>query len=469
MTPLDEIERLTAGEVRSMLLAEKQSLGDRDAKRIAALSGGQRELLLLQLARPKAGASRQPGTGSSKRRVSLDLNAEAVLDPTIRPAAASVDLSRAPAAILLTGATGYFGGYLLRDLLSGTDADLYCLVRARSLEEASKRLEQKLDSATLQAPRLKSRIIPVIGDLGQPMLGISEDQYRMLARRVEAVYHSGAVVNFVSSYRSLKPAAVLGTQEVLRFATHLITKPVHHISSISVFTMPHYREADIVMEDDSLDHWEGLAVGYAQSKWVSEKMVMIARAREVPVCIYRPGMITGDSQSGFCKLDDFMPRMIRGCTQLGVAPDMEGFAMDLVPVDYAARATVHLSLEARSLGKAFNVLNPPPIGWNRIVERMNAFGCAITTMPYDRWLEALRNAPGDNSLVYLLPVLDRLSQELFTWPRLDCRNTREGLAGTSICSPPAEELLDTYLSYFVRSGFLPDPKEQLRGVKSTAM
>src|SRR5205814_1192457 len=135
--------------------------------------------------------------------------------------------------------------------------------------------------------------------------------------------------------------------------------------------------------------WEGLRVGYAQSKWVAEKIVRIARSREIPVCIYRPGMVTGDSRSGECKLDDFMPRMIRGCIQLGVAPDMGEFVMDLVPVDYVARATVQLSLERDSIGKAFTLLNPPAISWNRIVDAMNTFGYSIATVPYREWLDAL--------------------------------------------------------------------------------
>src|SRR5206468_43719 len=72
----------------------------------------------------------------------LDLGAEAVLDPTIHPA--SLVASGPPVAVLLTGATGFLGAYYLRELLERTTADVYCLVRARSIEEGRRRLEEKL-------------------------------------------------------------------------------------------------------------------------------------------------------------------------------------------------------------------------------------------------------------------------------------------------------------------------------------
>jgi thioester reductase-like protein len=382
----------------------------------------------------------------------IDLNAEAVLDLSIRPAAMAA--SGPPSAILLTGATGFLGAYYLRELLNRTDADIYCLVRARSVAEGQRRLEEKLSTGN-------RRVIAVPGDLTQPNLGLDPARYHELGSRIDSIFHSGAVVNFMHSYQSLKPATVFGTQEVLRFAGHLRTKRLHHISTVAVFTNPHYRKAAVLLEDDPVEHWEGLMVGYAQSKWVAEKMVRIARSREMPVAIYRPGMITGDSRSGECKLDDFMPRMIRGCIQLGAAPDMGGFVMDLVPVDYCARATVELSLRAESMSKAFNLLNPPAIPWNHIVERIREFGYPIAMLGYRQWLDVLRQAPADNALIYLLPVLEGLSDELFTWPRADCRNTLEGLAGTDVICPPAAELLETYLSYFVLVGYLMPPGEKI--------
>ncbi len=54
-----------------------------------------------------------------------------------------------------------------------------------------------------------------------------------------------------------------------------------------------------VSEEDELDGGTGLTVGYAQSKWIAERILMIARARGVPVTIFRPGYVTGHSMFVF--------------------------------------------------------------------------------------------------------------------------------------------------------------------------
>ena len=62
-------------------------------------------------------------------------------------------------------------------------------------------------------------MIPVCGDLAEPRLGLSPQDFDSLAATIDAVYHNGAYVNFVYPYQVLKPANVAGTVEVLRLAT----------------------------------------------------------------------------------------------------------------------------------------------------------------------------------------------------------------------------------------------------------
>jgi L-aminoadipate-semialdehyde dehydrogenase len=53
-----------------------------------------------------------------------------------------------------------------------------------------------------------------------------------------------------------------------------------------------------VAEDDNLEGGKGLTVGYGQSKWVSERLLLEARRRKIPVTITRPGYIVGHSTTG---------------------------------------------------------------------------------------------------------------------------------------------------------------------------
>jgi acyl carrier protein len=98
----------------------------------------------------------------------LDLQAEAVLDPTIHPGGAVYTPIDKPKKIFLTGSTGFLGAFIIRELLEQTDAELYCLVRASSLQEGKNKLHKNLEQYGIGQNELNPRIIPVIGDLSQP-------------------------------------------------------------------------------------------------------------------------------------------------------------------------------------------------------------------------------------------------------------------------------------------------------------
>ncbi|NJR39854.1 MAG: AMP-binding protein [Leptolyngbyaceae cyanobacterium CSU_1_4] len=145
-------------------------------------------------------SDRQSGHASLPSHAELDLRAEAVLDSTILPEGTLDTPVHAPAHVLLTGATGFLGAFLLHELLEQTQATVYCLVRAATVEAAAQRLQHNLSSYFLWQPNRASRIIPVLGDLSQPLLGLSAQQFRTLAATLDSIYHSGS---FCKLYLSL--------------------------------------------------------------------------------------------------------------------------------------------------------------------------------------------------------------------------------------------------------------------------
>ena len=399
--------------------------------------------------------------GDAKDGPVLDLTADAVLDEAISPKDLPVvPVTGQPAHIFLTGATGFLGAFLLSELLQQTDADVHCLVRATSAEESKKRLQAALEAYALWDEDHSSRIIPVVGDLSQTSLGLAPEQFQELAARTDVIYHSGALVNFTYPYSALKSANVLGTQEVLRLATQSRVKPVHFISTIGVFLSDRVPQEKVIRDDDIPAHSQGLRLGYSQSKWVAERLVMIARARGVPVSIYRPGRISGDSRTGVCQTEDFFWRIVKACVQSGYVPEMD-MKVDLVPVDYVCKAIVHLSKQPEQIGKAFNLLNPQPLAWQDLLTWLAAYGYTLEQLPYEEWRAKLINVNGDadDSAAYrLMPaLLERApgrSNILF-----ECNNARDGLAGTDIACPSIEdEILKTYFSYYIRRGFLDAPQ-----------
>ncbi|BAU16060.1 amino acid adenylation domain protein (plasmid) [Leptolyngbya sp. NIES-3755] len=406
----------------------------------------------------------------------VDLKKEAVLDTDIQPATAYAIEMPPPDAILLTGATGFLGAFLLHQLLQQSSATIYCLVRASTIEQAGERLQQNLAAYSLWNQNFAHRILPVLGDLAQPKLGLSSDQFQALADRIDVIYHNGALVNFVYSYSTLKAANVLGTQEVLRLAAMVRTKPVHFISTFSVFSNVDRLERIEVKEEDTPEACENLQSGYAQSKWVAERLAAIANSRGIPVCIYRLGRITGDSQTGICNTDDFMSRMIKGCIQIGYIPEPDSDTLvDMTPVDYASQAIVHLSQRQQLLGQVFHIVNPDPIRIQRLLNWLiGSSGYLLKAVSYEQWrgeLIKVTKSAQDNALYPLLPrfLLNSTEESKdslleLSESKFDCRNTLKGLQGTNIsCPQVSDTLLKTYFQYYRQSDYLEAPSRKSKG------
>src|SRR6185369_8251276 len=322
-----------------------------------------------------------------------DLRAEVELDPAIRISSESRPHSSDPRAVLLTGATGFLGAFLLRDLLAHTGAAVHCLVRGDSVADARQRIERNLEAHGIAPGAAAERIVPVPGDLGAPLLGLPEDAFAALAATVEAIYHAGARVNFTYPYAALRAANVGGTVELLRLAALGDAggaRPIHFVSSIAVFAAGSFTPDHAGMEDSDLPATEGLFSGYPQTKWVSEKILGLARERGLRSTIFRPGVIGGDSQSGVGNTRDLVWAFVKACLQLGQAPAMDG-RFDPAPVDFVSRAIVELSLRRENLDHAFHFVNPRYISWRELFAFAATLGYPLRIVPQEAWNRALED------------------------------------------------------------------------------
>jgi nucleoside-diphosphate-sugar epimerase/acyl carrier protein len=225
--------------------------------------------------------------------------ADSVLPAAIRPSLPRRTITRME-RVLLTGATGFLGAHLAHTLLSESDSELCCLVRAGSRNGAS-RVRRNLEYYGLWSPSFAHRIEVIEADLAMPGLGLRARDYVRLAEGIDEIYHAAADVDWVRSYRSLRDVNVAGTRELLRLACTGTPSAFHFVSSLTVCLAPG-GPAAVGECDDIRPFVDRLPLGYAQTKCVAETLVRQAGGRGLPTSIHRPSLVGRGARRapGYC-------------------------------------------------------------------------------------------------------------------------------------------------------------------------
>jgi thioester reductase-like protein len=308
---------------------------------------------------------------------------------------ASLPAVREPRVIFVTGATGFVGRQLLRELLATDELVLFCLVRADSEADAESRLDDCLAAVHLSRAAFKNRIHVVRGEVTDRRFGLSAERYDEIALQVEAVYHCAAEVNWARSYRKLRRNNVGGTLEALRFAFHHRAKAFTYISTISVCYTP--EEPAIITEHTNMLPWtHAMPLGYSQSKCVSEELLRAAAARGLPVTVVRTAILSGDTATGIAAPNDLITALFESCVKQGTALDIDWF-FECVPVDYAARALVALGRANRGGFEVYHLRARQPRHWREIVIWLNLLGYPVRLEPVEDWIDSMFGRHGDRA------------------------------------------------------------------------
>ncbi|WP_329172616.1 non-ribosomal peptide synthetase [Streptomyces sp. NBC_01477] len=439
------------------------------AQRIEERCGTRLSLRALFSAPTVAGIDRllgegEPGGGvrGAEEVAVPDLAAEVRLAEDITAAGRPAPARRPSARPLLSGASGFLGAFLLRDLIETTGGPVDCLVRADSDRHAADRLRANLERYGLWHPSYARLIHPVPGDLAAPGLGLSREARTALVRRLGPVLHNGARVNFVAGYGDLRAPNVAGTEELLRLLADSASPGLHYVSTTSVFAPAAGSGPAVITESTPSGPASALPGGYAQSKWVAEGLVDLARERGLPVAVYRPGRISGDTTTGACQDRDLLWQLIKGCLQAEAVPDLPSGSTDWVPVDYVSAATVALvtsggAANGAAGGGTYHLTNPEAPGLDRVFDAAARLGHEVRTVPVADW-QARVAAQHDNAAQLFLGDEGGAGQEAGDHRRFDSGRTARAVADLGVRLPPlTDDVLTRYLAYGHATGFLPTP------------
>ena len=370
-----------------------------------------------------------------------DLRLEKFIDAPTLLGAPNLPASVGEAStVLLTGATGFLGRYLVLEWLerlAPVGGTLICLVRGDSDEAARQRLERAFDTgdaallAQFRALGADGRLRVVAGDKGQANLGLDDQRWAQLADRVDLIVDSAAFVNSVLPYSDLFGPNVVGTAELIRLA---ITTKLKAFTYVSTSDIGRQVEPGLFTEDADIREISVTRVvdgtyanGYGNSKWAGE--VLLREAHDLcglPVSVFRSGMIMADPRfTGQLNLSDTVTRMIYSVMLTGVAPgsfyqrdaagNRQRAHFDGLPVGFVAEAVTTLGAEAEEGFATYHVMNPHDdgIGIDEYVDWLIEAGYPIERVEdFGEWvhrfhagLAALPEQQRHNTVLQMLLIL----------------------------------------------------------------
>lgn len=272
-----------------------------------------------------------------------------------------------PDYILLTGATGFLGAHVLREL-ERRQLNVVCLVRNEErLRPALKNYFPK------EYEEFTYKVIK--GDIETPHFGLTEEEYNKLASRVNMVIHTAANVHHAGHYADLERTNVIGTQNVIDFCKDA-DAVLQYTSTASVNGAGTVMQSnpEATFDEFNLDIGQNYIQNvYIHSKFKAEERVLLARADGLKANIFRIGNLTWRMKDGKfqknAQENGFLHRC-RGLFKMGMySQELAAYPIDFTAVDECADAYVRLAMH-NYVNNIYNLYNPNVVYLENLCNKM---------------------------------------------------------------------------------------------------
>jgi long-chain acyl-CoA synthetase len=374
--------------------------------------------------------------------------------------------------VFITGATGFLGTQMVRRLIKRENITLIVLVRGNDFNGAYKHLSRawwEWHELITEIKGLKKfsdkevdgrKIYLMNGDITQENLGLSKDDYSYLVDNLTHIIHSAADLRLNVPLEDLRKINVQGTLNLLKLARE--ADKDHKIARFSHLSTAYVAGGQKgLVSENSLTDEHGFLSNYETSKYEGELEVQNSG---LPISIFRPGMVVGDSRSGYIKTFNTIYVLIRLYLnkQLSVLPLSKKVKLNLVTVDYVADAVVELTFNQNTEGKVFHLTAPyeslPNVG--EFIEdiRVWASNNQDIQLPKPLFMPVYSLIPQISFLMRFLGgnarILSRIMKELAPYMNEDrefLRDNTESFLGKY--NFKWEEYLSQILEYAMYNGF----------------
>jgi amino acid adenylation domain-containing protein/thioester reductase-like protein len=369
--------------------------------------------------------------------------------------------------VLLTGATGFLGIHLLKELLTHSSVHVYCIVRGKHDEAANDRLLHVFHHHFgHEHVNFSDRVHVFSGDLTVRKFGLTDAQYDELAQQTDLILHAAADINLVKGYTELFDINVGSTLQCIELAKTAKQKELHYISTLAVSGYSPQNRAVVFSEDD-LNYGQAFNSDYEMTKFESEQQLRNFFAIGGRGKIYRVGHIAADSIHGRFQANIESNRIfqiIKGMLLLKQCPKVYDEEIAFSHVDIVSKGICSAALFPNLTNlSCLHIENSTRLPFSSITGLLQKIGYVVKAVELDIFWEAAAHFEGTPEEKNLVELYQTWIQRHLAFPKhITYRNgqTIDALASAGLYFPEfTPAWFCAMIDDGIKVGFFPAPEQ----------